>query len=178
MQNGLIELPAGVLNLHAIGSGDIVLGSGSRIDATGVVQQFADTYGAASGGKITLWSDSGNISAASDSLINVSGVSSPDETVSSDAGSLALLAPAGHVVLGTINGSAAAGQHGGSFTLDSQGNGAPFDVASLGLGSAGFTGAINIRDRADTAVVVSGSVRAESFELAADQGSITVSRYH
>jgi hypothetical protein len=173
-QNGLIELPAGVLNLHAIGTGDIALGSGSHIDAPGVVQPFADTYGAASGGKITLWSDSGSISAASDSLINVAGVSSPDNKLSSDAGSVALLAPAGHVVLGTMNGSAPAGQHGGSFTLDSQGSGAPFDVASLGLGSAGFTGAVSIRDRADTAVVVSGSARAESFELAADRGSITV----
>jgi filamentous hemagglutinin family protein len=175
VQNGLIELPAGVLNLHAIGTGDIVLASGSRVDATGIVQPYADTYGAGSGGKITLWSDSGNISAASDSLLNVSGVSSPDKTVSSDAGSLALLAPAGHVVLGgAINGSAATGQHGGSFILDSQGSGAPFDVANLGLGSAGFTGVVSIRDRADTSVLVSGTVRAESFELAADRGSITV----
>jgi filamentous hemagglutinin len=77
-------------------------------------------------------------------------------------------------VLGVIKGSAAAGQHGGSFIFDSQGSGASFDVASLGLTSAGFTGAVSVRDRADAAVLVSGSVRAESFELEADQGSITV----
>src|SRR5581483_4954409 len=53
-------------------------------------------------------------------------------------------------------------------------SGGSFDVSSLNLGAEGFRGAVSIRDRSDSALEVSGNVRAKSFELSSDLGSILV----
>jgi hypothetical protein len=177
-QNGVIDMPAGVVVLQAHGGGDLTLGSGSQIIATGAARAFADTYATAPGGTVQLGSDLGNVTLASGALVDVSGVTAADGKTSGAAGRLTVVVPMGQFNQGgTLEGSAAAGQNQGNFTLDTAGNaahGSPFDVSTLNLLADGFTGALSIRDRGDTSVLVSGNVRASSFELSADLGNISV----
>jgi filamentous hemagglutinin family protein len=177
-QNGVIDLPAGVVSLHATGAagaGDITLGAGSTIAATGVVKPYGDTYAAASGGQVALTSDNGSVSLASGATIDVSGASSADKKVSGGAGSLAVSATNGQFVLaGTLKGGAAPGQLQGNFSLDA-GSITDFDALSAALGSGGFHGAVAARARGGDLDLGSGrTLQASSVTLSADQGSIRV----
>ena len=173
VDNGIIAAPAGAVALQAHG-GDLTLGSGAQVIANGVSVPFADTYATAGGGTVLLGSDQGNITLASGALVDVSGVTAPNGT-SSDAGTLMVSVPQGLFnQAGTLKGSAAPGQNQGNFTLDMLGSGGSFDLASLNLSAEGFEGAISIRDRTDGIAIVSGNLRASSFELSADRGAIYV----
>jgi hypothetical protein len=173
VDNGVIAVPAGVVALQAHG-GDLVLGSGAQIIATGASVQFADTYATAAGGTVLLSSDQGSINLANGALVDVSGVTAPNGT-SGDAGTLLVSVPRGLFnQAGVLKGGAAADQKQGNFTLDTLGGSGSFEVASLNLGAEGFQGAISIRDRSDGIVGVSGDLRASSFELSADSGAIYV----
>jgi filamentous hemagglutinin len=173
VDNGIIDAPAGIVSLQAHG-GDLILGSGAQIVATGASLPFADTYATAAGGTVQLGSDQGNVTLASGSLLDMSGVTAPNGA-SSDAGTLVVSVPNGLFNQGgTIKASTAAGQNLGNFTLDTLGSGSTFDVSSLNLSAEGFEGAVSIRDRSDGTVRVSGTVRASSFDLSADQGGILV----
>src|SRR5581483_11891699 len=140
----------------------------------GASRAFADTYATAPGGTVQLGSDHGNVNVSSEALVDVSGATAPNG-IGGDAGKLVINVPQGLFNQGgTIKGGAASGQKQGNFTLDTLGSGGSFDVSSLNLGAEGFRGAVSIRDRSDSALEVSGNVRAKSFELSSDLGSILV----
>ena len=172
-QNGFIDLPSGTVILQAKGSGDVSLGAGSTINTAGAAQPYFDTYAASAGGTVQLAADQGGVNILTGATVDVSGTTAPDGKTSSDAGTLSILAPHGQFNLaGVIRGSAAAGQKGGDFTLDTAGG--VGRISALNLGGSGFTGALSIRDRGDATVIVDGTTTARSFELAADQGAISV----
>jgi len=180
-QNGTIDLPAGNVSLQA-NTGDLTLEGGAAIEVAGVARQYFDSYAVAPGGSVSLASLAGSVSVGTGATIDVSGVTAADGKTSGDAGSLTILVPQGSLSIGgTLKGTAAAGQLQGSFTLDAASirdasGGSPGDLAYLNhtLAADGFLGDISIRDRADTAVTLGDTVKANSFELSADSGSITV----
>ncbi|HUI60128.1 MAG TPA: filamentous hemagglutinin family protein [Steroidobacteraceae bacterium] len=190
IQGALVALPAGALSLQAT-SGDLTIGAGSQVNAAGVAIPYFDTYATAPGGQVALSAANGNVTVAQQASIDVSGATSPDGSVSGAAGGISVSAPHGVFDLaGTLEGSAASGQQQGSFSLDvasiSAVAGRPAgDLTGLNhaLSAGGFTGQIDIRDRTDGLVSIdaldsfSGKglvVRAGSYQLAADQGSILV----
>ncbi len=175
--NGRIDLPAGIVSLTAK-NGDVTLGNGSGIDATGAAKSYFDTYAVAAGGTVNL-SASNNVSIDSGATIDVSGVTAADGKTSGDAGSLNIVVPQGQFNLnGAIKGGAAPGNRQGNFALDTSTLAANGDFAALNsaLASGGFEGAVSVRDRNDAAVSIDTGVtiRASSYELSADNGSITV----
>ena len=176
-QNGTINLPSGTLNLTAA-SGDITLGAGSLTAAAGAVQNYTVTQAAADGGQISLDSQAGSVTIAAGATVDVSGASAAagSDATGSGAGTLSIAAPLGtFAASGTLEGSAPKGLPQGSFSLDvGQGLGAQFDTLTTMLDASGFTGAIGLRTRTDGGVTIDDSVRASSFSLSVDQGSITV----
>lgn len=175
---GSVLLPSGNVLLHAQGGGDLTVSSGGSISTAGVVKPYFDTFAVSPGGSVLLAADAGSVTLLQGAIVDVTGASTADGKVGSAAGSLAVLVPQGQFNLaGVISGGAAAGQQAGSFTLDTAGNAdhaVPFKVSALNLGASGFEGAVSIRDRGDTAVVVDGTSRARAWQLSVDQGSITV----
>jgi filamentous hemagglutinin len=178
VQNGTIDLPAGVLALHAT-TGDLVLGQGALARTTGSDQNFSVTHSVAAGGQISLVADQGSVTLASGSTIDVSGVSSSDGTVAGDAGTLIVSAPQGQFTFAgsTLKGGAPQGQSQANFTLDVGSGlaGTGFSGLDTLLSNSGFTGALSIRTRGDPVVNVTDTINARSFQLSADQGSIDVS---
>jgi hypothetical protein len=90
---------------------------------------------------------------------------------------LTVSAPSGSFALsGTLAGQAPAGEESGSFTLDVGSGLGGSNLTSLlaNLATDGFAGALDVRSRGDGAVIVAGTVKAASFQLAADAGSIEV----
>jgi hypothetical protein len=158
----------------------------------GATQSYTVTDAVAAGGQINLTANTGNVVIGSGATVDVSGASASVSggALSSDAGSLSVSAPQGtfSFAAGSIlKGGAAAGQQQGSFTLDESYGlgdscpagdsclaGAGFAPLAAMLSSGGFNGAIDLRTRTDTSVTIAGTVQASSFELSADQGSITV----
>ncbi len=173
--NGTIDLPSGILSLHAT-TGDVSLGATSVTNAAGSSQNFVVTSAAAPGGQVFLTSDQGNVSIAAGATVDVSGASSSDGKISGAAGSLNVSAPRGQFLYSgaVLKGAAAAGQQQGAFTLDigSGLGGSGLDTLAATLASSGFTGAVDLRTRTDSQVSLTGTVVASSFQLAADQGSI------
>jgi len=178
-QNGTINLPGGIIELHAA-NGDVVLGSASITSAAGAVQSFTVTNAVAPAGQISLTSDKGSVTLASGATVDVSGATSSDGKVSGDAGSLTVSAPTGTFAFAgsVLKGAAAAGQMQGNFTLDvGQGlAGSGFATLADTLHGGGFTGALDLRSREDTNIVIANTtnIAASSFTLTADQGSIDV----
>jgi filamentous hemagglutinin len=172
-QNGTIDLPAGDLVLTAT-NGNVSLGQGSVTSATGAAQNYTVTSAAAGGGSISLTSQTGDVAISNGATVAVSGYSSPK--LDSDAGALSVSAPLGTFSFagGTLQGGAAPGQNGGSFTLDVGSGlaGSGFTALNTLLSGSGFTGAIDLRTRNDGAVTIASTVTASSFELSADRGSI------
>jgi filamentous hemagglutinin family protein len=180
-QNGRIDLPAGVLALEATGPGGLQLGSGSAINVAGVSQAFYDTYASAPGGRVTLLADQGDVSLAGGASIDVSGASSPDGKSNSDAGSLNVSAANGRFLVdagANLEGDAADGRQKGGFTLDVASLDDPlnnFSTLNTSLSKGHFNGAVSERVRSGDVIIAAGdNVRASSFVLAADTGSITV----
>lgn len=177
-QDGTIDLPAGILTLHAI-SGDVVLGQGSVTSVAGSSEDFVVTNAVAAGGQLSLVADAGNVTLASGSTLDVAGAASSGGTVVGDAGSLTISAPQGQFAYAgsTLEGGAPSGALQGNFTLDvgSGLSGSGFSSLASMLSGSGFTGAVSLRTRTDSTVDVSGTVAAGSFTLTADQGSIDVS---
>ena len=173
-QNGTIDLPSGDLVLSA--TNGITFGRGSSTSVAGAIQSYTVTQAAAPGGTIDVSSSSGSVDIGAGATVDVSGARS--STVYSGAGTLTVSAALGTFTFagGTVEGRAAAGEGGGSFTLDTGSGLAGTGFAALNgmLTAGGFTGAIDLRTRNDSAVVIAGSVRAGSFVLSADRGRIEV----
>ncbi|MGB6354280.1 MAG: filamentous hemagglutinin family protein [Steroidobacteraceae bacterium] len=177
-QNGVIDLPAGIIALEAT-NGDLVLGKGSITSAAGSAQSFVVTDAVAAGGRISLVADLGNVTLAGGATVDVAGTSSPDGKVSGGAGSLSVSAPQGTFQFAgaTLEGSAPAGQLQGNFTLDESSGlaGTGFSALNNTIAGSGFTGALSLQTGAES-VNVTGDVNAGSFVLStSNAGSITVS---
>jgi filamentous hemagglutinin len=172
---GTIDLPAGSISLSAT-QGDVTLGQGAAIRATGATQSYGGvTQAAAAGGAVVLSALAGNVTIEAGASVDVSGVS--NGTAAAGAGTVTVSAPTGSFVLsGTLVGQAPLGQESGSFTLDVGSGLGGSNLTSLlaNLATDGFAGAIDLRSRSDAAVTLDGNVKAASFQLAVDQGSIEV----
>jgi filamentous hemagglutinin len=176
-QNGVIDLPAGIVTLEAT-TGNLVLGKGSVTSAAGAAENFVVTDAVAAGGQVSLIADLGSVTLSSGAAVTVAGATSSSGKVSGAAGSLSVSAPQGEFALagGTLEGGAAPGQLQGNFTLDVGAGLGGAGLTSLDtlLSGSGFSGALSLRTRTDS-VTLATTVDASSFALAADQGTITVS---
>ena len=164
-----ILLPSGALTLHATG-GDVTLGTGARLDVAGTAQRFLDLIKYTSGGQISLISDAGNVNAQQGSTLTVA--AQPD---AGNAGTLAISAVNGHFTLaGTVLGKDGSGGLAGTFALDVGSiPGGSLDALNGALNTGNFTESRDIRVR-DGDVRIDGPATAHTFNLSADQGSITV----
>ncbi len=170
--NGNILLPSGALKMEATG-GDVVLGntSASQIDVGGVAETFYDQVQYTDGGQVSLTADLGSIVLAAASTVNVSA-----QAQGGNAGSVAISAPNGSFTLsGTLSGTGGgAGGQGGTFQLDVGTLPAPSLTAlNAALNLNGFTQSRSIRVRNGDVLLV-GLATAQTFDLSADNGSITV----
>lgn len=182
--SGAINLLSGNLTLHAT-TGDVILNSASITSAAGSAKTIAGQSVYAPAGAISLISDSGNVTINSGALVDVSGaVDANDPTKGGDAGSLSISATQGTAnIAGSLKGSAPAGVA-GSFTLDANSIAGTALTALDNLNAllmwdtlkhtGGFSQSINLRDRSDASLILNNVVTAQNYQLAADNGSITV----
>jgi filamentous hemagglutinin family protein len=169
--NGNILLPSGSLRMEAT-AGDVVIGntSASQIDVGGVAKTFYDQVEYTDGGQVSLLSDLGSVVLNAGSVVNVSA-----QTLGGNAGSVTVSAPNGTFTLsGTLSGNGGVGGQDGTFQLDV----GTLPSASLGsldaaLNVDGFTESRSIRVRNGN-VLVDGLATAHTFDLSADNGTITV----
>lgn len=156
-----VLLPSGRLVLSA-NSGDLVVTS--LLNVSGAVRSFGGVSRFADAGSISLKSGMGNL-VMTGSTLDLSA-----NAGSGNAGHLLLSAPGGSITLGSIRNSAPAGSSGSvSADLATLPGGS---FATLETPLAGFTKSQDFRIR--TGNVTVGNVKADSFTLSADQGSIDV----
>ncbi len=169
--NSRIVLPSGALKLEAT-AGDVVIGntSASQIDVGGVARTFYDQAQYTDGGHVSLISDLGSIVLAAGSTVNVSA-----QTQGGNAGGVAIRTPNGSFTLnGTLSGNGGVDGQGGTFQLDVGTLPAP-NLASLNavLNLNGFVQSRSIRVR-NGDVLLDGLATAHTFDLSADNGTISV----
>jgi len=169
--NGQIVLPSGSLTLHATG-GDVLVGNEapSVLDVTGTAKSFFDLIAYTGGGKISMISDTGSVTVASGSRVDVSAPQG-----GGNAGLLSISAPQGDFTMdGKMLGQKGANGIAGSFSLDTGtlASGA-FSTLTADLNAGGFTNALAFRIRTGD-VLVDGTTKARTFDLSADAGSILV----
>lgn len=161
-----IILPSGEIALQAT-SGNVT--AGGVLDASGTSRQFYDQTKYTDGGRISLTSDTGNVTVSADGVARVSA-----PAAGGNAGSLLISAPAGTVDLaGSLSGSAGAGGKSGAVEITS---GSLPSLAALDalLNAAQFTESRSYRALSGN-VAVDGNARAHFYSVSADQGSIIVS---
>ena len=167
--NSAISLPSGVIALHAV-NGDVSVGG--RLDVGGTAQTFFDLIKYTGGGQISLVSDTGSVNVAAGSTVTVAA-----NPAAGNAGSLSVSATRGafSAATGTLFALGGTGGLNGTFSLDA-GTLPSGSAGAVGatLVAGGFTNSVTIRDRNDIAVLVDGGVKASTFNLSADHGSITV----
>ena len=177
---GLIQLQSGVVQLEAT-TGDVALNSAGSIDVSGVAAQFYDQYRYVPGGQVYLVADTGNVTLAPGTTINVNGfLGTSGIAAGGDAGAISVTAGADaaspatgfFTSQGQLLGSAAPGKLSGSFVLNA-GSLADFTALNAQLNAGGFAQSRNFRVRTGT-VVVGGSATAHTFILSADAGNIDV----
>jgi filamentous hemagglutinin family protein len=161
-----IEAPAGNVNLEAT-SGDLTIAPGSVVSSAGVALPFFDITEYAPGGAITLIADQGTVNVQAGSTLDFSGAQGGGA-----AGSLTLSAPEQAVQLaGTINGNAASGFLGGSFSLNA-GGAVDLDNLATELASSGVNDAITVQSNAGNLMLSAGNtLTAHVVSLTADGGA-------
>lgn len=160
-----MEALSGSLTLSATGGNLTIAG---LLDASGTSQVFHEITRTTDAGQITLGASSGDVIITSSGTARVSA-----HTSSGNAGLVSILTPAGGFTnLGLLEGEAGAGGLSGSFALDA---GVLSSTASLdaALNSAGFLNSRSYRVRAGN-VAVDGLAVTHAYQVAADQGDITV----
>lgn len=186
---GFIQLPAGQLQLFAMGAGagdNVEILNDAGIVAQGVAKQFDTRFVTAPGGSVTLSSASGDVIVDDSASIDVSGVSG------GDAGNISVHAAHGAFTLrGQLSGHAPAlaGQSdnpaGGSFSVDAGSiadytppGGATtsgFSHLNATLESGGFTGKRYVRVRTgDLLLGNSETIQAHDVQLVSDTGAIDI----
>jgi len=163
------QLHSGSLSLVATGPlGDISLGSAANIDVSAVDTAFDSVVVPSRAGTVTLQSQSGSVTAASGSRINVSAL----DDAPADAGALVVQAADGAIDLnGRLQGRSA------DVDVDGHSLGNPTALESALVGG-GFTGDWSLRLRGpgnlDVAAGAANTINARSVSLTADQGSVDV----
>ncbi len=196
IHGGRFDLPSGVLELKATGAagpggqGSVTLAAGSQINTAGRTEQFFDLPVATRGGEVVLSSGNANVLIAANALVDVSGADG------ADAGALTIRAANGGA---QIDGLLKGGANPRATTPGSVPRQSEFvlDVATLGdfnqlnqllnasldgddrIVSGGFSESREIRVRSGdvsigTAVDPAVTVTARRFQLAADNGDISV----
>jgi filamentous hemagglutinin len=158
-------LSSGALSLHAL-TGDVTVGSAATIDLAGKAVAFADILDYTPGGTFTAIADSGSVSLASGSKLDVS----------TGGG----LAAGGNLVFKAANlnqnvtlvGDIKA--KGGSATFDVSTFSTTFDSLMTVLNSAGVTNSIYFRSR-DAGIVDTANINANNITLVADKGVVDIS---
>jgi filamentous hemagglutinin len=164
-----IVLPSGIITLRAT-SGDLTIGdiASTTIDVGGTAQTFYDLVKYTSGGQVHLTADQGSVNIDANATVNVGA-----QNGGGDAGTLSIAAPGGGFVLaGTLNGAGGVGDTNGSFSLDI-GTLPTLDALDTALDAGMFTESRSIRVR-NGDVLVDGTATSHTFDLSADNGSITV----
>ncbi|MEI9916064.1 MAG: hypothetical protein WDN29_09860 [Methylovirgula sp.] len=129
VDNTLIQVPAGNVTLEAT-TGDLDVNG--KVDVSGFAEVFFDTAAYAPAGNIALTADIGNVNVASGAVLDFAGAAA-----GGTAGAIILSAPQGNVNLaGTLQGGAASGYPGGSFTLNT-GGAIDLDALAATLASSG-----------------------------------------
>lgn len=174
LNQGNIELAAGMLALSATGTGDddnVTLAAGSKTSAAGISKNFAGTNVFAPGGQVNLSSASGNVDIQSGATVDVSGAAG-----GGDAGTLQTSAVKGQVMLsGKLKGSAESGARQGSYVQDTK-TLASFSALNATLEAGKFNELRDIRVRqGDVEIAAGDSVHAHQFSLAADTGKVDIS---
>lgn len=177
--NGNIVLPSGSVQMHA--TGDVVIGNTAQtlIDVGGTAKTFNDLVQYTNGGLITVSSANGNV------ILGTAKLNVAANTAGGSAGMLELDAANGQIVLDpaqtVLLGQAGTKGQTGSVKIDVGNLGATNDLAQLeaALASGSFNNAQTIRVRGlngiNDVVINSGTtIKAHTFTLSADQGSITV----
>lgn len=169
--NSTIALPSGAVELEAT-AGSVMIGNAgtSQIDVGGVVQNFYDQAQYTDGGQVTLAADQGSVLVAAGGTVNVSA-----QAQGGNAGTISVSAPNGNFTLnGALLGSGGANGQWGTFQLDVGSLPDP-SLASLdeALNLDGFTESRSIRVR-NGDVLLDGLATAHTFDLSADNGTITV----
>nr|WP_258187439.1 filamentous haemagglutinin family protein [Trinickia symbiotica] len=161
-----VAAPAGNVSVEAT-TGNLTVGNGATINSAGVAKQFFDVTEYAPAGAIALTADTGTVDVQPGSTLDFSGASGGGA-----AGSLALSAPQQVVNLnGVVNGGAANGYAGGSFSLDT-GGAANLDSLAQTLASSGVNQAIAIQTKAGNLTLSAGNMlTAHSVSLIADGGA-------
>lgn len=170
-----IILPSGSFTAKAHG-GDIVLGGygNAAIDVSGSKKAFHDAVKFTDAGTITFSTDSGSVVLGSTSQLKLSA-----DQDGGSAGILSISAPVGRFAIDStaiLDGDSGANGKKGTFILDTSnlggGEGTSY-VSSIAakLADGKFTDSLSLRIRSGD-VEVDSYVKAHSFTLAADQGSI------
>jgi filamentous hemagglutinin family protein len=166
-QQGRIDLAGGTVSLRAT-DGDVNLANTAAITVAGANTLLGETLTTSPAGLVRLISDTGNVVAASGSLIDLSG-----GPLGGDAGALEIDVPLGTARLaGTLRANAAGSFRQGSFGLTTR---AVDNFAGLSatLLTAGFNNAQRFRITQGD-VTLSGESRVRRFDLVADTGAIVV----
>ncbi|MGI9212375.1 MAG: filamentous hemagglutinin family protein [Methylococcaceae bacterium] len=161
-----IELPSGSLKLTAL-TGDLVLGEGSLLSVAGREAQFGDNTLMTDAGRMDLVATQGNVNLNSGVNLYLTGTTGGLLNVTAPAGAYALQ---GQIKSQGINTP-------GSFVLDAQLMPAGMSLGNLlaRLSDSGFADQLNIRVRTGDLFLDAGeTVKARSFNLTADSGSIRV----
>jgi filamentous hemagglutinin family protein len=159
-----ITLPSGVLTLHAT-AGDVRVNG--KLDAGGTSQTFYDITRYTNAGGIALRSDTGSVTLGADSVLNVAAAGA------GEAGRVDISAPLGTFTLaGAVRGQASQNGRGGGFSLDI-GSLPTLDALAPVLAAGGFSREQSFRVRTGD-VVIGGTSKAQTFNLSADLGGITV----
>lgn len=159
----------GTLLLHAT-SGDVTLGHGASIDASGLALPFDDTTVHVPGGTVRFEADRGDITVAEGATVNVSGA-----TEGGNAGTISATANAGKATFaGQLAGHAAQGYLGGVLAIDTYG---AFDLGDLSAraASGGFDGSVDVHTRqGDLALAAGDTLHAHLVHLTADGGDVSI----
>ena len=174
--SGRIAVEGGRVELAALGSDGVNVGSGAVIDASGATRQFDTTQAFAPGGAITLRATSGNVSVAEGATLDVSGAVGT-RGAGSDAGQIRVQASNGAIQLnGRLLGAAVQGQRQGRIELDG-GTIDNLNTLNESLNRNGFTAERVLRIR-EGDVALTSNIVAQRIDVSADGrnggGSISV----
>lgn len=160
-----IFLPSGSLSLRST-AGDLAVNA--TLDVSGTAQTIYDVIRYTDAGEITLAADAANVIIGTSGLVNVAA-----QAGGGNAGRLAVSAAAGAFTNnGTLRGAGGTGGLNGSFELDTASL-PSLTALSTSLSAASLDLSQSIRVRSGN-VAVDALVRAKTFRLSADQGSINV----
>lgn len=160
-----VSAPAGIIAVTATG-GDLSLGGQAKLSVAGVAKAFYDVTRDVDAGSITLRSDVGALAIDPLATLDVSAASGGGA-----AGSLSLVSLGSTGTLsrfGRLVGTAAAGQLGGSLSLDT-GGAVDLDALSQALTGSGITQGLRVHTRSGNLSLAAGnSLRAADVSLIAD----------